>query len=207
MIRIFDPGAPEVRAFRERIFVEDLGLQASDVATFDIANPVTDNKFAYWYSDQKFLSNNLDKVLLFYYEGQAIGMIGGSIFNKYLYRTNQGYYILKESRKNPELNTLHMRDGGFFDYQLARARELDMKGVFISIETFDRKHTALYRAMKNDRHSPIHMPNRDRKYTSAVFTYPEQDYIVKYVPQKICFYPLEAGAEFDALYHADMEHN
>lgn len=205
MIKVCQPDDIEVTLFREKIFKEDLNVSLDTMYDFD--NNPSDNKFAYWYSNKKFLSNNLDQVLLYYHNGESVGMISGSIFNKYLYRTNQGYYILKESRKNPDLNTLHMRDGGFFDYQLARAKELGMKGVFISIETFDKKHAALYRAMKNDRHSPIHMPNRDRKYTSAVFTYPDQDYIIKYVPQKICFYPLEEGMDFDTLYHKDTNHN
>lgn len=203
MIKEFDADHSEVRKFRERIFVEDLSLPISLVTSYDPKNPVTNEKFAFWYSDKKFLSNGLDKVLLHYHNDEAVGMVGGTYFNKNLYRGVQGYYILKSARKIPGLNTLHFRPNGFFDWQINRAKELGCKAVFISFDLYDRRHEIMYNAMKNDVVGPGHMANDHRKYTSSDLVYPDEFYEIKYTQQKVCYYDIyKTGVTFKELFHS-----
>ena len=189
-VKVFDFDHVEVRKFREKIYREDLKLDPKLLKTFDISDPVSDNKFAYWYSDQKFLKNGFDKVLLYYHNGEAVGMCGGTHFNKNLYRAVQGYYILKSARKIVGLNTLHFRHDGFFDWQINRAKELNCKAVFISVDLFDRRHKIMFQAMRDDVVGPGHMPNNERKYTAKDLIYLDEDFEIKYTKQKVCYYNL-----------------
>lgn len=205
MIKEFNACDSEIRKFRESIFAEDLNLDISLVKDFDPNNPVTDNKFAYWYSDSKFLNNGFDKVLLFYHNGEAVGMVGGTHFNEDLYRSTQMYYILKSARKIPGLNTLHFREDGFFDWQITRAKDLGCKAVFISVDTFDRRHEIMYEAMKNDIVGPGHMPNSERKYTAKDLVYLDETYPIKHVHQKILYYPLVNDIDFHKSFYKDRD--
>lgn len=199
-IKDFSPSCPEVTEFRTKIFVEDLGLHEQQIAEF--TDHTTDNKLAYWYGDHKFLSNGYDRVLLFYHEGKPVGMVGGTHFNKNLYRGIQGYYILKSARKISGLNTLHFRHNGFFDWQIKRAKELQCKAIFISFDLFDRRHEIMYNAMKNNVVGPGHMPNEQRKYTTENLIYPEEFYSIKYVQQKVCYFNLiNTDINFDNLFY------
>lgn len=188
MIKDFSVDAPEVFEFRSRIFVEDLNLSADQMN--DFTDHTTGNKFAYWYGNHKFLSNGYDRVLLHYHNGEAVGMVGGTHYNKNLYRGVQGYYILKAARKIRGLNTLHFRPNGFFDWQIKRAKKLKCKAVFISFDLFDRRHEIMYNAMKNDVVGPGHMPNSERKYTAKDLIYPDEFFEIKYTQQKVCYYDL-----------------
>lgn len=190
----------EVRKFRERIYTEDLNLDVDLIKEFDIKKHSTYNKFAYWYSDQKFLTNGFDRVLLHYYNNLPVGMVGGTYFNKNLYRGVQGYYILKSARQIPGMNTLHFRHDGFFDWQINRAKDLGCKAVFISFDLFDKRHEIMYQAMKNDVVGPGHMPNSERKYTSIDLIYPDEFYVIKNIKQKVCYYPLTSDIDFNNLY-------
>lgn len=201
MIKAFDCDHEEVRKFRERIFTEDLLLDVNLVTDFSRENPQTNNKFAFWYSDQKFLNNGFDKILLHYHNDEAVGMCGGTHFNKGLYRGVQGYYILKSARKIKGLNTLHFRADGFFDWQINRAKELGCKAVFISFDLFDQKHKNMYYAMRNDLVGPGHMTNDIRKYTAKDLTYLDDDFEILYTPQKVCYYSLDEPVNFKELFY------
>lgn len=201
-IKTFHADSPEVREFRYRIYEEDLGIGFDKVKTYDSKNPPSNNKFAYWFSDEKFLSNNFDQILLFYYNGEAVGMCGGTHFNSKLYRGVQMYYILKQYRKNPALNTLHFRHDGFFDYQIARAKKLRCQAVFISVDTFDKRHQIMFDAMKNDVVGPGHMPNSERKYTAKDLVYLENTYPIMHVQQKVMYFKLTRHVDFDYFFNS-----
>lgn len=202
-VRVFSPYAPEVRRFRAAIYSEDLNLSPTWLSQYNSRNPPTSNKFAFWYSDEKFLSNGFDQILLHYYDGEAVGMCGGTHFNKNLYRSVQMYYILKRARRIRGLNTLHFRPNGFFDIQVERAKELGCKGIFISVDAFDKRHEIMFEAMKNDVVGPGHMPNSQRKYTAKDFTYIDKTYEIMWTQQKVIFMNLwGTGETFDALFNS-----
>lgn len=201
MIKIFKASAPEVRDFRKSIFQEDLGLSPFWVGAFNSKNPVSSNKFAYWYSDEKFLTNGFDQILLYYHNGDPVGMCCGTHFNTSLYRGVQMYYILKRARRIRGLNTLHFRTDGFFDFQISRAQELNCKAVFISVDTFDRRHEIMFDAMKNDIVGAGHMPNNERKYTAKDLIYLEKKYPIMNVNQRVCYCPINGEIDFDMEFH------
>lgn len=200
MIKSFLPSDPEVTKFRERIFLEDLNLSLDVMESPDIDStyPI---KFAFWFSNKKFLSNNFDRILLHYHNDEAVGMVGGTHFNKHLYRSTQMYYILKSARKISGLNTLHFRPEGFFDWQIVRAKELGCKALFISFDLFDKKHKNMYYAMRNDLVGPGHMTNDVRKYTAKDLVYLEEDFEIMYTKQKVCYYGLEENINFTELFY------
>lgn len=185
MIIAYDPDHIEVTKFRQRIFTEDLDLPIQYLET---DNHNSDNKFSYWYSNQKFLNTGFDKVLLHYHEGEAVGMVGGTHFNRHLYRGVQMYYILKKYRYIKGLNTLHFRENGFFDWQIQRAKELGCLAIFICFDLYDQKHKNMYNAMKNDRVGFGQMGNEERKYTRKDLIYPDQTYTINYTEQKVCYH-------------------
>lgn len=199
MIKDFLPDAKEVREFREKIFLEDLNLPIEYM--LNVNNTIIDEKFAYWYSDPKFLDNNFDRVLLYYHEGEAVGMAGGTLFNQKLYRGVQMYYILKRARKISGVNTLHFRPNGFFDWQVERAKELGCEAIFISVDLYDRRHQIMFDSMKNDIVGPGSMPNSQRKYTSKNIVYLDNFYYIKATPQKICYYDIyDKNINFNKLF-------
>lgn len=201
MIKSFSPGAKEVKDFRKMIFEQDLGLSPFWVGAFSSKNPITSNKFAYWYSDEKFLSNGFDQILLYYHGGDPVGMCGGTLFNGKLYRGVQMYYILKRARRIRGLNTLHFRQDGFFDHQIARAKELNCEGIFISVDTFDRRHEIMFDAMKKDIVGAGHMSNDERKYTAKDLVYLDDSYEIMNVKQRVCYKPLIEDLDFDKAFH------
>lgn len=202
MIKEFDAKDPEVTKFREKIFIEDLKLPLEVMTDFD-NNPV-EEKFAFWFSDKKFYTNGFDKVLLHYHNGEAVGFVGGTHFNKNLYRGVQTYYILKSARKIKGLNTLHFRPDGFFDWQINRAKELGCKAVFICFDLYDRKHKNMYYAMRNDLVGAGQMTNEERKYTAKDLVYLEDDFEIKYTKQKVCYHNItDQDIDFSELFYSD----
>lgn len=197
MIIPYSPDHKEVEKFRRQIFVEDLSLDSNDIEKDQSNNP---NKFAYWYSNQKFLTTGFDKVLLHYHNGEVVSMVGGTHFNRDLYRGVQMYYILKSARKK-QLNTLHFKEDGFFDWQINRAKELNCKAIFICFDLFDQKHRNMYNAMKSDRVGFGQMGNEERKYTRKDLTYLDKSYTINYTEQKICYYELENNINFDNCFY------
>lgn len=199
MIKEFYPDDPEVTKFRIKIFTEDLNLTSEDVHTFD--DPNTDNKFAYWYSDKKFLSNKFDKILLHYFEGESVSMAGGTYFNKDLYRCLQMLYILKKARRIDELNTLHFKDNGFFDHHINRAKSLGCKGLFYSVDPYDKRHVIMYNYLKRNKSSMAHMPMAQRKYNAKHFVFLENLYEINYTKQNVAFFPFDTTHDFDKLFY------
>lgn len=201
-IKAFKPFAPEIRRFRADIYSNDLGLSPTWLSSYNSKNPPTTNKFAYWFSDEKFLTNDFDQVLLYYRDGEPVGLVGGTHFNKDLYRGVQMYYILKRYRRIRGLNTLHFRHDGFFDHQITRARELGCKAIFISVDPFDRRHQIMFEAMKADRAGPWHMQNNERKYTAKDLTYLEDTYKIMYVDQLVTYMKIvDTPLTFDEMFY------
>lgn len=201
MIKIFPPNAKEVKDFRKKIFEEDLGLSPFWVGAFSSKNPITSNKFAHWYSDEKFLSNGFDQVLLYYHGDDPVGMCCGTLFNPQLYRGVQMYYILKRARRIKGLNTLHFRENGFFDFHISRAKELGCEAVFISVDTFDRRHEIMFDAMRKDLVGAGHMTNDQRKYTAKDLTYLDDSYPIMNVQQRVCFHQFGNEFNFDSAFY------
>lgn len=214
-VKIFSPGAPEVRKFRSIIYAEDLQLSPTWLTTYSSKNPPTSNKFAYWYSDEKFLTNNFDQVLLYYHDGEPVGMCCGTHFNKNLYRAAQMYYILKRARRIKGIKSLHFREGGFFDNQIPRARELGCKAIFISVDIFDKRHEIMYNAMKADvtgygatgrpsSLSPDDLQTTiERKYTARTLTFLDNTYEIMWTQQKVCFLKLDdSPMTFDEMFYS-----
>jgi hypothetical protein len=199
MIKEFFPDDPEVTKLRIKIFTEDLNLSPEDLQTFD--DPNTNNKFAYWYCDKKFLSNKFDRVLLHYYNDEAIGMAGGTYFNKDLYRCLQMIYILKRARRIDELNTLHFKDNGFFDYHIGRAKNLGCRGLFYSVDPYDKRHIIMYDYLRKNKSSMAHMPMAQRKYNASHFLFLDKEYEINYTKQKIAFFPFDKSDNFDSLFY------
>jgi len=199
MIKEFFPDDPEVTKFRIKIFTEDLNLSPEDLQTFDDHD--TNNKFAYWYSDKKFLSNKFDRILLHYYNGEAIGIAGGTYFNKDLYRCLQMIYILKRARRIDELNTLHFKDNGFFDYHIERAKNLGCRGLFYSVDPYDKRHIIMYDYLRKNKSSMAHMPMAQRKYNASHFLFLDKEYEINYTKQKIAFFPFDKSDNFDSLFY------
>jgi len=201
-VKVFKPTAPEVRRFRADIYSSDLNISPTWLSMYSSKSPPTTNKFAYWFSDEKFSTNGFDQVLLHYHDGEAVGMCCGTYFNKHLYRGVQMYYILKRFRRIRGLNTLHFRHGGFFDYQIERAKALNCKAIFISVDMFDRRHEIMFEAMKNDVVGPGHMPNTERKYTAKDLTYLDATYDIMYTPQRVTYMKLEdTPMTFDDMFY------
>lgn len=200
MIKIFSADSKEVRDFRKKIYEEDLGLSPFWVSAFNSKTPISSNKFAYWYSDEKFLSNGFDQVLLYYYGSEPVGMCCGTIFNSQLYRGVQMYYILKRARRIKGLNTLHFRENGFFDFHITRAKELGCKAVFISVDTFDKRHQIMFDAMRKDMVGAGHMTNDQRKYTAKNITYLDESYPIMNVQQRVCYHKLTNEFDFNEAF-------
>lgn len=214
-VKIFSPTSPEVRKFRATIYAEDLDLSPTWLSTYSHKNPPTSNKFAYWFSDEKFLTNNFDQVLLYYYDGEPVGMCGGTHFNQHLYRAAQMYYILKRARRMKGVKTLHFRDGGFFDNQIVRARELGCKAIFISVDIFDRRHEIMYNAMKNDitglgatgRNSNLTTDDLvttvERKYNARNLIFLDKTYKIMWTDQKVMYLNItDTDLTFDEMFHS-----
>jgi len=201
MIIAYPAKHPEVHKLRAKIYEEDLELPASMLEEYNSETPPSDNKFAYWFSDEKFLNNDFDQILVYYHNGESVGLCGGTHFNANLYRGVQMYYILKRARFIGGLNTLHFRECGFFDWQILRARELGTQAIFISVDMFDQKHVNMYNAMKENRVGFGHMPNSSRKFTRNDLKYPDEEYIIKYTPQRICYYELAEEVNFNSLFY------
>lgn len=200
MIKSFLPNHEEVTKFREKIFLEDLNLSLDVMRDPDITSSYS-NKFAFWFSDKKFLSNNFDRILLYYHNNEPVSLVGGTHFNKNLYRGVQMYYILKSARKIKGLNTFHFRPSGFFDWQINRAKELGCRAIFISFDLFDTKHKNMYNAMRNDLVGPGQMTNDERKYTAKDLVYLEDDFEILYTKQKVCYFALESNINFNELFY------
>lgn len=200
MIKIFEPNALEVRQFRESIY-QDLGLSKDDVRTFDIANPISDDQLAYWYSDQKFLSNGFDQVLIYYYEGEPAGLCCGTHYSKHMYRGVQMYYILKSFRGKKDCNSLPGRHGGFMHHQLQRAKALGCKLFFVAVHTYDRRHQRYWEGLKKDTILGGITPAKDREYSAQSFTILDKQYTVMHVPQHVAYINLtEDEIDFDDLW-------
>jgi len=197
MIVDYPPDAIEVTQFRRKIYTDDLGLSALLVSSYRYANRRTEDKFAHWFSDEKFLHNGFDRVLIYYHGGVAVGMCGGTHYNSSLYRCVQMYYILKSARRVPGLNTLHFRENGFFDWQLARAKSLGVDAAFISVDTFDQKHVNMFDAMRGNRTGFGQMSNAVRKYTADDLVYLDNTYNIMHTMQRVCYYPLVDNVDFD----------
>lgn len=204
MIKIFEPTAPEVREFREAIYI-DLGLSKEDVRTFDIANPISNDQLAYWYSDQKFLTNGFDQVLIYYCEGQPAGLCCGTHLSKSMYRGIQMYYILKKFRGKKDCNSLPGRPGGMMHYQLQRARDLGCKIFFIAVHTYDRRHQRYWEGLKRDTFLGGIMNPKDRQYSARDFVPCEKTYMLQYVPQHIGYINLtDDEIDFDEIWNKEI---
>lgn len=202
-IKAFSPNDPEVTEFRSRIYEEDLGLSANDLAAINYENRDQYENFAYWYCDEKFLNNNFDQILLYYLDGEAAGMCGGSLYNKDLYRGMQLYYILKTHRGKKECNTLWGRPGGMLEHQIPRAAELGCKAYFVAFHPYDRRHLRLWEGVKRDIVIKGIIHPRDRKFSAKDFTYLDKEYPIMNVNQKVMFHDIHnAGVDFDELWNS-----
>lgn len=201
--KVFQPDSPEVTAFRERIFTEDLKLPASLMGEITYENKDQYNPFAYWYCDQKFLSNGFDQVLLYYYEGEAASLVCGTHYNKHLYRASQMYYILKSFRGRPGANTFPYKKDGQFPLQIERAKELGCKAVFVAIHAYNKKYEMAWQVAKDDIVGPGIMPLSERTHTAKDFVFCDKEYELMYVKQKIFYYDIyKTGVDFDALWNS-----
>lgn len=202
-IKSFSPNDDEVTKFRHSIFNDDFNVCPSYAKIINFENHKNFDKLLFWYSDSKFLTNNFDQILLYYINGEAISMVGGTHFNKNLYRSTQMYYILKKYRKIPEMNTFHFRNEGFFDFQKARAKELECTGIFISVDPYDKRHTTMYQAMKKNLVGPGQMTNRIRKYTAEDFFFiDEKLFTINNTKQWIIYHNLLNGEnDFEKLFN------
>lgn len=182
MIRSFETTSQEVTDFRKQVLEEN-----------------NDNQYTKWFGDDKFLRNGFDQVLLYYYDGQPVGLVGGTHWQDKLYRTTQMYYILNKFKG--KVNTIHFMPDGFFDVQIDRAKELGCEGAFLSIHCFDDRHKRLYEYMKNDVVGPGMMPNSKRKYTAKDFQFLDKEYTIKGVQQRVIYYPIVSNTDFDTLFY------
>jgi|FreactTroBogLake_1042271.scaffolds.fasta_scaffold02800_7 hypothetical protein len=202
MIISYPAEAPEVRAFRNRIYEEDLGLSSDIISTFDRANPVSDNEFAYWYSDQKFLTNGFDQVMIFHWDGEPVGLCGGTLYNKYLYRGCTQYYILSRYRKMLARESLLQRPGGFMPHGIDRATELGCKAYFVCMHTYDRRHARYWEGLRRDLFLGDMISAKQKQYSAKDFVFLEKEYEIMYTKQRVFYRDLNGeGVDFDDLYN------
>ena len=201
--KAFLPGDPEVTEFRKLIFERDLGLSADHLSTITYANRDEYDMFAYWYCDEKFLSTGFDQILLYYHDGEPVCICGGTFFNKNLYRGLQMYYTLREFRTTKDCNNIAGRSGGFIEYQIARAVELDCKLYFSSVHVYDDKHRRFWEGyLKRNIVMKGFLPSRDRAYNVTHFTYLDKEYPIMNVKQKIMYHDIhDLGLDFDKLFY------
>lgn len=203
-IKSFFPDDKEVTRFRESIFNEDFNLSSDYLDIVNFTNQNDFNKILFWFSNEKFLQNNFDRILIYYVDNKPISIVGGTFFNKNLYRTTQMYYILKKYRKINGMNTFHYRHNGFFDFQKERAKKLGCTGMFISVDPFDKRHITMYHAMKNDIVGPGHMPNHLRKYTAKDFFFIDKKFFeINYTKQWVIYHNLKDNTNnFESLFQS-----
>lgn len=201
-VKAYNPDAPEVTDFRRRIYEEDLGLTVDDMSIVTYENKDSYDAFAYWYCDQKFLSNGFDQVLIYYYEGEPAGMCCGTHYNKNLYRGLQMYYILKSFRGKKDCNNLAGRHDGMLSHQMKRADELGCKKYFISMHTYDRRHQRYWEGLKRDTILGGIIHPRDRQFSAKDFIFLEDEYPIMYVNQKVFYCDLcDNDFTFDELFY------
>lgn len=200
--KAFLPTDPEVTKFRTKIYEDDLGLVASDLKVVTYENKDSYDVFAYWYCDQKFLSNGFDQVLIYYHEGEPAGICCGTLYNTALYRGIQMYYILKKFRGNKDCNNLAGRPGGMMGHQIRRATELGCKRYFVSMHTFDRRHRRYWEGIKNDTILAGTPDLKDRSYSSKDFIFLDKEYPIMNVAQKVMYHIIhDPEIDFDELFY------
>ncbi len=201
MIKSYAASSVEVRTFREQIYL-DLGLNPEDLCIFDNATPLISDPLAYWYSDQKFITNGFDEVLLYYYDGEAVGMCGGTLHNQYMYRGAQMYYLLKKARKIRECHQLMGRHGGMMHHQIERAKKLNCKIYFVAMHTYDLRHKRYWEGLQRDTAMAGSPQGKDRQYAAKDFIVLDQPKILKHTPHEIFYMNLTSEPNnFDELWN------
>lgn len=193
MVISYHPWHPKVTEMRQLIIDELVpGSKISD----DLLNHP--QKMAHWYSDDKWMYAGLDRVFIWYHNDEPVSLSCSTLFNDKLYRVNQSYYVLKKWKKVPRMDSFQARPGGFLTHQKQRGLELGCEGMFVSIDTFDRRHERLFEALKHDIIGPGGFPLNEREWTAKHFEFLDERYEIKGVQQRIIYHTFN-GKRFDDL--------